>query len=120
MVDRRLRKEARAVGDGAALGIVGAVIEARDAGVGDRAGAHRAGLQRHIEVAAVETFVPQPGRGSANRDDFGMRGRIVRFPGAVGADRKSVVEGKSVAVRVDLGGRRIIKKKMNCSRSWKK
>src|SRR3546814_14114136 len=26
------------------------------------------------------------------------------------ADRKSVVEGKSVSVRVDLGGRRIIKK----------
>src|SRR3546814_17656642 len=26
-------------------------------------------------------------------------------------DRKSVVEGKSVAVRVDIGGRRIIKKK---------
>src|SRR3546814_14778804 len=28
-----------------------------------------------------------------------------------GADRKSVVSGKSVSVRVDLGGRRIIKKK---------
>src|SRR3546814_14234345 len=28
-----------------------------------------------------------------------------------GADRKSVVEGKSVSVRVDLGGRRLIKKK---------
>src|SRR3546814_11578570 len=27
------------------------------------------------------------------------------------ADRKSVVEGKSVSVRVDLGGRRIFKKK---------
>src|SRR3546814_20420665 len=27
-------------------------------------------------------------------------------------DRKSVVEGKSVSVRVDLGGRRLIKKKM--------
>src|SRR3546814_16072850 len=27
------------------------------------------------------------------------------------ADRKSVVKGKSVSVRVDLGGRRIIKKK---------
>src|SRR3546814_13509668 len=27
------------------------------------------------------------------------------------ADRKSVVEGKSVAVRVDLGGRRFLKKK---------
>src|SRR3546814_16057058 len=30
-----------------------------------------------------------------------------------GADRKSVVEGTSVSVRVDLGGRRIIKKKTN-------
>src|SRR3546814_18244227 len=28
-------------------------------------------------------------------------------------DRKSVVEGESVSVRVDLGGRRIIKKKNN-------
>src|SRR3546814_18202691 len=28
-------------------------------------------------------------------------------------DRKSVVEGKSVSVRVDLGGRRFIKKKKN-------
>src|SRR3546814_18521149 len=31
-------------------------------------------------------------------------------PGPI-ADRKSVVTGKSVSVRVDLGGRRIIKKK---------
>src|SRR3546814_12650948 len=30
-----------------------------------------------------------------------------------GRDRKSVVSGKSVSVRVDLGGRRIIKKKKN-------
>src|SRR3546814_12488122 len=29
------------------------------------------------------------------------------------ADRKSVVQGKSVSVRVDLGGRRSIKKKIN-------
>src|SRR3546814_16987190 len=29
----------------------------------------------------------------------------------VSGDRKSVVQGKSVSVRVDLGGRRIIKKK---------
>src|SRR3546814_15596340 len=29
------------------------------------------------------------------------------------ADRKSVVAGKSVAVRVDLGGRRIVKKQKN-------
>src|SRR3546814_14258434 len=36
------------------------------------------------------------------------------FTGAIGAaDRKSVVEGQSVSVRVDLGGSRIIKKKPN-------
>src|SRR3546814_17688781 len=33
------------------------------------------------------------------------------WPLAVSTDRKSVVSGKSVSVRVDLGGRRIIKKK---------
>src|SRR3546814_18827022 len=32
---------------------------------------------------------------------------------AVGQDRQSVVKGKSVSVRVDLGGSRIIKKKKN-------
>src|SRR3546814_16697613 len=31
----------------------------------------------------------------------------------LGIDRKSVVSGKGVSVRVDLGGRRIIKKKKN-------
>src|SRR3546814_19486639 len=34
----------------------------------------------------------------------------------VGTDRKSVVSGKCVSVRVDLGGRRIIKKKKCASR----
>src|SRR3546814_15822654 len=36
---------------------------------------------------------------------------ITRPPSAELRDRKSVVEGKSVSVRVDLGGRRTIKKK---------
>src|SRR3546814_15002570 len=42
------------------------------------------------------------------------RGRVLDKIGMKGqdtSDRKSVVEGKSVSVRVDLGGRRIIKKK---------
>src|SRR3546814_12019980 len=37
--------------------------------------------------------------------------RIKPVPGDRAGDRKSVVEGKSVSVRVDLGGRRIFKKK---------
>src|SRR3546814_19780561 len=40
-------------------------------------------------------------------------GIVERGGGDVDLDRKSVVEGKSVSVRVDLGGRRIIKKKKN-------
>src|SRR3546814_14269856 len=38
---------------------------------------------------------------------------IKELIGTSSGDRKSVVEGKSVSVRVDLGGRRIIKKKNN-------
>src|SRR3546814_14051996 len=39
--------------------------------------------------------------------------------GAAGqADRKSVVEGKSVSVRVDLGGRRILKKTNSTHRHY--
>src|SRR3546814_5306548 len=37
---------------------------------------------------------------------WGSDARLSSWP-----DRKSVVEGKSVSVRVDIGGRRIIKKK---------
>src|SRR3546814_18147290 len=40
---------------------------------------------------------------AAGPDHFGRGAR----------DRKSVVAGKSVSVRVDLGGRRILKKKQN-------
>src|SRR3546814_15272381 len=38
-------------------------------------------------------------------------GHIAGVVNPPAADRKSVVSGKSVSVRVDLGGRRIIKKK---------
>src|SRR3546814_15815392 len=41
------------------------------------------------------------------------RFEVVLVAGQPQIDRKSVVSGKSVSVRVDLGGRRIIKKKKN-------
>src|SRR3546814_11272577 len=47
--------------------------------------------------------------------DAGKVGRVAAFVGIVAAaeeqdvDRKSVVSGKSVSVRVDIGGRRLIK-----------
>src|SRR3546814_16492275 len=46
------------------------------------------------------------------RHDRGEEGNIVRNAADI-EDRKSDVEGKSVSVSVDLGGRRIIKKNKN-------
>src|SRR3546814_13543981 len=43
---------------------------------------------------------------------IGLADRIAAAPADL-ADRKSVVSGKSVSVRVDLGGRRILKQKTN-------
>src|SRR3546814_17373796 len=47
----------------------------------------------------------------AMTDLDGVQTEGIALTPAPGADRKSVVWGKSVSVRVDLGGRRIIKKK---------
>src|SRR3546814_16479627 len=57
-----------------------------------------------------ELVHPVPCRGAAARGAEGNRRAARR-------DRKSVVSGKSVSVRVDLGGRRILNKK---TRSMKK
>src|SRR3546814_18199187 len=65
-------------------------------------------LQRASELMAERERhgVDQKGReGALTRAE--TRGLILS------GDRKSVVEGKSVSVRVDLGGPRIIKKKKN-------
>src|SRR3546814_10960071 len=40
-------------------------------------------------------------------------------PAATGGDRKSVGKGKSVSVRVDIGGRRILKKKHHANKKQK-
>src|SRR3546814_12401490 len=59
-------------------------------GVGGQAGAH------HRDIVSLAVAIAE-------------RRQIVEQVGEL--DRKSVVLGKSVSVRVDLGGRRIIKKK---------
>src|SRR3546814_19196917 len=48
----------------------------------------------------------------------GLAGQVIaaeHHRGVAGTDRKSVVSGKSVSVRVDLGGRRILKKQTTCN-----
>src|SRR3546814_15351856 len=75
----------------------------------------RRGLQRGLvdEVERAEGA----GDGAGVADDAGEAAGVdaadARHAEALeeGGDRKSVVEGKGVSVSVDLGGRRIIKKK---------
>src|SRR3546814_11718365 len=59
--------------------------------------------------------IPVPGTGQGGRADLPGEHGFRFFPGfyknTTDTDRKSVVAGKSVDERVDLGGRRIIKNK---------
>src|SRR3546814_11495302 len=63
----------------------------------------RATLSDHMAAHVLECLHESPSIGRI----------VILSPTPVAEDRKSVVEGKSVSVRVDLGGRRIIKKKKN-------
>src|SRR3546814_13678483 len=69
-----------------------------------RRGQARAADQRAVDVAGAEQF-----GGIVAVDRAAIEQAPVRRAGA-DADRKSVVEGKSVSVRVALGGRSISKK----------
>src|SRR3546814_13132325 len=57
--------------------------------------------------ADIVTTLPTESFGTPTPDGSGAINYAVRKP----KDRKSVVYGKSVSVRVDTGGRRLIKKK---------
>src|SRR3546814_11115755 len=66
---------------------------------------------RQTQRVAEQRGDGEPVGDRADHGGFGERGDVA--PGRMAgfeADRKSVAWGKSVSVRVDLGGRRIIKK----------
>ena len=77
MIAGRLVEDARPVLDAAALWVVGGEIEPADAGERDRGGAHRARLQRDVEIAIGEPFDAQPGGTGAQYQHLGVRGRIM-------------------------------------------
>src|SRR3546814_10973288 len=74
--------------------------QACGAAQGDHRRAARTRISLHLQSAPP--FLPLPAQFPALCDPGSGKSRD---------DRKSVVSGKSVSVRVDLGGRRIIKKK---------
>jgi hypothetical protein len=72
MIETRVGEDFEAGADGAALGIVGAVDEARDTGLDDGARAHAAGLDGDVERGISETVVAEKAGGFAQSDDFGV------------------------------------------------
>src|SRR3546814_16196829 len=70
----------------------------------------RAGRPQYPRLSVARRARPARGHAAGARDL--RHAQLAAEPGSRHrADRKSVVEGKSVSVRVTLGGRRIIKKK---------
>src|SRR3546814_1885208 len=65
-------------------------------------------LEHAAAISGLNVMNGDPGIIECAKDGLGAK-RSRRSVGI--ADRKSVVSGKSVSVRVDLGGRSIIKKK---------
>src|SRR5208282_4581629 len=78
-----LRKKTRAVFHRATLFVLGGEIEPAQSGEGNGAGAHGAGLQRHIEIAAGEALIAKYFRGGAVDQHFGVSSRIVVFDRAI-------------------------------------
>lgn len=81
-----LREDPGAMNHAATFGIFGGKPERVDPRQRDRAGAHRAGFQRHPQDAAVEPRPTEPGRGVPYGDHFRVGGgievaahRIARF-----------------------------------------
>ncbi len=77
MVAGLLRKKARAIFHRAALFVLGREIKPADAGEGHRPGAHGAGLQRHVKIAANQPLVADFFGRLPDRDDFGVGGRVM-------------------------------------------
>lgn len=71
--------------DAATFGIGCGIIEPRDPGMGDGAGAHCAWLQRDPQIAIIQPGGTENLGSTPDCDDFGMRSRIVAIPHGVHA-----------------------------------
>ena len=83
VVKARIGKNFEAGADGAALGVVGAVDEAGNAGLNDCAGAHAAGLDGDVQRDVRKAVVAEESCSFTKYDDFGVGGWIIVTDGAV-------------------------------------
>ena len=76
MVEGGLAEDVEDAAGGAGLGVGGAEDDGGDAGEDDRAGAHRAGLERDVERRRRQPPAAERLGGGADREDLGVGGRV--------------------------------------------
>src|SRR5260370_26682300 len=90
MVEARMRQDFETGADSAALGVVSAVDQARDAGLDDGAGAHAAGFDGDVERGSGEAVVAEKAGGFAKDGQFGVGGGGGVAKGAGGCTRQDL------------------------------
>lgn len=80
-----MRENARTMLHAAALGVGSRVVEPPQPREGNRAGAHRAGLKRDVEIRAADPLGAERRAGLPDRDDLGMGRGIAELARAVAA-----------------------------------
>jgi hypothetical protein len=83
MVEARVGKDFEAGADSATFGIVGAVDEARNAGLDDGARAHAAGLDGDVERGIPKAVVAKTACALTKDDHFGMGRGVAIADGAI-------------------------------------
>lgn len=97
----RLIEKARAVNHRATLRVLGAKDQAADAGVADRPRAHRTGLQRDHQRQPRKPIVADPRGSRAERQDFGVRGRVMIGDRRITGTRNDLSRGRIEHDRAD-------------------
>ena len=83
VIELGVGEDLKAGTEGAALGVVGSVDEARNAGLDDGAGTHGARLESDVKSGAAEAVIAEKASAFPDHDNFGVGGGVIVTDGAV-------------------------------------
>jgi len=111
MIERGCIEDLHTRANSSSFGFVGAVNQPGDARLHERAGAHGARLDRHIDCGSEEAMVAGLPRGLAQGQDFCVRGRIAICDGPISRGGKDAVfqhdDGSNGHFSAQRGGLRL-------------
>ena len=104
MVETRMGEDFETRADRAALGVVGTVHEALDAGLDHRASTHGAGFECDVERGVGKAVVCECMGGFAKHDNFGVGSGVVIADGAVAGASNDFVSVNENGADRDFAG----------------